>query len=282
MKKTIWVHTLVKNEERYLWFAVMSVIDHVDKILLWDTGSSDNTVGIIQELKKLKGEKIDFREVGEVDIEGFTKVRQQMLEQTKSDWFMIVDGDEVWWQDSIRKVVEEINSRGDSLEGIISHYYNIVGDIYHYQEESAGKYHIDDKTGHFNIRAINRNIPGLHFEKPHGQQGLYDGNGVLIQDRLKEQRKFIDAPYLHFTNMVRSFSRIKDLKVPKRDFKFKYELGIPFPKDFSFPEIFNYERPSIVPSPWEKMTSMYFVRALIETVLKKLKRRLINSKAHGY
>lgn len=48
----ITVHTLVKNEERYLWFAVTSVIDYVDKMLLWDTGSTDRTIQLIKELKK--------------------------------------------------------------------------------------------------------------------------------------------------------------------------------------------------------------------------------------
>ena len=49
----VWAHTLVKNEERYIWYAVMSVIDWVDKILIWDTGSTDKTVEIIKEIEKV-------------------------------------------------------------------------------------------------------------------------------------------------------------------------------------------------------------------------------------
>ena len=52
-KKNIWVHTLVKNEEKYLWYAVMSVADFVDKVLLWDTGSSDKTVEIIKQIQNI-------------------------------------------------------------------------------------------------------------------------------------------------------------------------------------------------------------------------------------
>lgn len=282
MKKSIWVHTLVKNEERYVWYAVMSVIDHVDKVLLWDTGSTDKTVEVINEIKKIKGEKIDFKEIGSVDPEQFTKVRQQMLEQTKSNWFLIVDGDEVWWNNSIKKIVDTIQKEGDNLEMIVSPYYNIIGDIYHYQEEEAGRYQIDGRHGHINIRAINRNIEGLHFEKPHGQQGLYDQNGILIQERNKKQRKFIDAPYMHFTNMIRSYSRQSDLKVPKRKIKYKHEIGLSFSNDFNYPEIFYQERPTIVPSPWDKMSKSYYVRGLGETFLRKVKRRLIPFKNSGY
>ncbi|KKR11163.1 MAG: Glycosyl transferase family 2 [Candidatus Woesebacteria bacterium GW2011_GWA1_39_21b] len=65
----IWAHTLVRNEERYIWFSVMSVINYVDKILIWDTGSTDNTVSIIREIKKKYPEKIDFKKVGKVDAQ---------------------------------------------------------------------------------------------------------------------------------------------------------------------------------------------------------------------
>ena len=52
MNKTITVHTLVQNEEKYLWFSVMSVIDFADEVFIWDTGSTDNTVPIIKEIKQ--------------------------------------------------------------------------------------------------------------------------------------------------------------------------------------------------------------------------------------
>lgn len=280
-RKTIWVHTLVKNEERYLWYGVMSVIDFVDRVLLWDTGSTDQTVQIIHEIQKLKGEKIDFQEVGEVDPAEFTEVRQKMLDRTKSDWFLIVDGDEVWWENSIQKVVETIKQEGDKLETIVSPYYNIIGDIYHHQEEAGGGYQIDQRHGHINIRAVNRKIPGLHLEKPHGQQGFYDGDGRLIQERDKKYRKFIDAPYLHFTNMIRS-SKIYDNKVPKRKNKFKYEIGIPFPQNFSYPEVLSKGAPQFIPSPWQKMSTGYITRASVETILKKVKRKIAPSKSIGY
>lgn len=282
MKKSIWAHTLVKNEERYLWYAVMSVINFVDKVLLWDTGSTDKTVEIIREIQKIKGDKIDFKEVGSVDPEQFTKIRQRMLDQTKSDWFLIIDGDEVWWNNSIKKIVQTIQEEGDKLEMIVSSYFNVVGDIYHYQEENAGRYQIDNKLGHFNIRAVNRKIAGLHFEKPHGQQGLYDKNGVLIQERPKKYRQFIDAPYMHFTNMIRSSSRISDLSVPKRSQKLKYEIGLSFPENFHYPEIFYHEKPEIISSPWEKMSTSFFLRGLGETFLKKTKRRFVTPKNSGY
>lgn len=279
--KTIWANTLVQNEERYIWYAVRSIIDHIDKMLVWDTGSTDKTVEIIKKLQKKYPKKIELREIGKVDINQFTSVRQQMLEETKSDWLIILDGDEVWWEDSIIKIVNLIQEKGDELETIVNPYFNIVGDIYHYQGEDAGRYKIDDKKGHITIRAMNRNIPGLHLEKPHGIQGFFDKDGKLIQNRPKEKRVHVDAPFMHFTHMIRSGSLDLDLKVPKRNLKHKVELGKEFPLDFHYPEVFFKPRPQIVFTPWGKMSRGYYLKALFYTPLKKIKRRMFVGKI-GY
>jgi glycosyltransferase involved in cell wall biosynthesis len=279
----VWAHTLVRNEEKYLWFAVSSVADYVDKVMLWDTGSGDNTLLVVEELRKKYPDKIEFEEVGEIDVDGFTQVRQRMLDKTKSDWFIIVDGDEVWWDSSIGEVRRLIEEKGDSLETVVSRYYNVVGDVYHYQEENAGRYKIDGKVGHLTIRAINRKIPGLHFEKPHGQQGLVDGAGLLIQNRDPSKRFWAqNYSYLHFTFMPRSSSRDEDLKVPKRKIKIKYELGREFPRDFYYPEVFFRPKPPVVKDIWERADWQYLLRAGLETPLKKIKRIVFPSKKSGY
>lgn len=280
MSKTIWGHTIVKNEERYLWFSVTSVIDYLDKLLLWDTGSSDKTLEIIKLLEEKYPKKIEFRKYGYVDAYEFTKARQEMLDQTKSDWFVIIDGDEVWWEDSIKKIAEIIQMKGDELDLIITPHYNIVGDIYHYQAEAGANYEIDNQKGHINIRAINRKIPGLHFDKPHGQQGLYDSENNLIQER-SGKRIFIEASYLHFTHMIRSSVKDFDERVPKREMKFSYEIGIPFAESFKYPEVFYREKPDIIPSPWQKMSRKYFLAGLLATPFKKIKRTFIKGKV-GY
>ncbi len=282
MSEKIIAHTLVKNEEKYLWFSVMSVINYVDKVFIWDTGSTDKTLDIIKEIEKARPGKVYFKEVGNVDINEFTSVRQKMLEETESDWFLILDGDEVWWEDGIREVISIINERGDFLDSIVSSYKNIVGDIYHYQEESAGGYRIDERRGHFNIRAVSKKIEGIHYEKPHGQLALVNGEGISVQD-MNKQKRFHTAgsSYLHFTNLRRS-SKSFDEEVPKRAMKFKYELGDSFPLDFYYPEVFFRPRPKIVPDPWVRRDGMYELRAVVESPLRNIKRKFFSSSRSGY
>lgn len=262
----IWAHTIVYNEDKFIWFAVMSVVDYVDKILIWDTGSTDKTVDIIKEIIKVKKNKILFKEVGPVNKFEFTKMRQKMLDETKSDWIIILDGDEVWWKDSINKLTEKIKQDGKILEAVVVPMIVAVGDLYHYQPESAGMYQILGKKGHYTLRALNRKIPGLHVDQPYGAEGFFDNKNIPIHERSKVE--FLDVSYLHVTHLARSSQ--------KRLYnKFKYELGRSFSEDFKLPEVLYKSRPSIVDDPWKKMDTSYLLKSLMITPLLLIKRKLI-------
>lgn len=279
----IWAHVLVKNEERYLWYAVNSIAKYMDKIMIWDTGSSDNTISIIHELEKEYPKQIEYKQVGEVTIDQFADTRQKMIESTKSDWMFILDGDEVWWEDSIRELIDIIQSKGQELDSIVSKYVNVVGDIFHFQEERAGQYKIDGKKGQLTIRAMNMHIPNLHAANPHGTQAYLDENEVPIQNMNKKRRMFQkELGYIHFTHLIRSDSLQEDLKVPKRNIKYKKELGTPFPLDYFYPEVFFKPRPKIVASPWVTMDTEFKVKSQLLTPLRKLKRMLIPNRKSGY
>jgi glycosyltransferase involved in cell wall biosynthesis len=271
----IWAHTLVKNEERFVWYSVSSIVNYVDKILLWDTGSTDNTVSILKELKKKYPEKIELNLLGSVTSDEFTKVREDMLKITKSDWFIVSDADEIWWSDSIRNLTKTILDKGTNIESIYTPAVLLVGDMFHFQEERAGKYNIGGKRGHFGLKAVNRNIPGLSSLKPHGQWGWVDGDNRMIQERDPDKLLFVDAPFMHASFLQRSKNRILDSKVPKRDKKYKIELGSEFPLDYFYPEVFFEPRPNFVNSIWNTIDFKYRVKASVLTPLKKIKRRLI-------
>ena len=277
----IAAHSLVKNEGRFVWYSVMSVASYVDKIYLWDTGSTDSTTSILKELKQTLGSRVDLQFLGEVDIHGFRNIRQQMLNETSEDWFIMLDADEIWWDKSIKKVTAFINENGNTYESVVVPTINLLGDMYHYQEEKAGLYRLAGRVGHYSLRAINRAIPGLKSDKPHGSWGWADASGKMIQDRDPRKIKFLNAPYLHATFLKRSDAPEGDTKVPKRKHKLKYELGHKLPLDFYYPESFFRPRFDAVQSVWEPMNRLFYARALIETPLRKSKRRFFPGKV-GY
>lgn len=255
----IWVNCIVHNEENFIWFAIMSVMDFVDRVLVWDSGSTDKTVEIIKEIKNKKGEKIDFKKVGFQDKHGYTKIRQAQLDQSDCDWILILDGDEVWWSDSIREVVNVINTRKD-IDAVVSPFYNMVGDIYHYQHEKEGKYEIAGRRGHLTIRAINRRIPGLHLEGPYGKESYVDKNRVPVQQRDPKKLIFTDLPFMHLTHLQRSSRSSHG--------KYKIDRGLKVKRGFLFPEVFNLERPINIPNPWRTRSKAYEVLSLGKKILK--------------
>lgn len=278
----ISAHTLVKNEERFIWFSINSIIDYVDEVLLWDTGSTDDTIQIIKELKKTYPSKIKVNFLGSVDIREFTQIRQEMIHETNSDWIIIVDGDEVWWDDKIKETTR-LMRENKTLQTIVNEYRNLVGDIYHFQDPKASYYKFDGKKGPYTIRAISlRNIKGLNANKPHGKQGYFDKNGVLVQDLNSANRAWINGiSYLHFTHLIRSSSLDQDKKVIKRDIKYKHELGYSFDYEFFYPEALFKYRPNQVKEVWQKRTTSYILKASILTPIRQIKRRIIPHKS-GY
>lgn len=263
----IWANCIVNNEENFIWFAIMSVIDYVDKILVWDTGSEDRTVEIIQGVAREYKDKILFKEVGKVDKFQFTNIRQRMLDESKCDWILILDGDEVWWQESIKKVVDVINKKGNTKDAIAVPFYSATGDIYHYQEQNAGKYELAGRKGHLSIRAINRKIPGLHVEGSYGMEGYFDKDNNLLQKRAPKSIIYLVAPFLHLTHLKRSSKNGHN--------KYKYEIGLPFSEDFKFPEVFYKKYPAYISAPFDKISGINKIIAQGLTPFRRIKRKLI-------
>lgn len=244
----------------------------MDKILIYDLGSTDNTVKII---KTIKNPKISLRQFPRnTDLITHAVMRQKMLDETEADWVLILDGDEIWPDQSIKHLTETVQIT--NAECIVVPTLMLLGDVFHFQESVAGDYHIAGKIGHYNLRAFPTKIPGLHVEiHPNDQgflrEGFFDEKGKLIYERGKEIVVLEEAPYLHASHLRRSS---RDKEVIERVMRFKYEIGNLFDKDFKFPNVFYAKRPKIVPSSWKQSPTDYKVRAFFETPLKKLRRRL--------
>lgn len=286
----ITVHTLVKNEARFIWYSLMSVIKYVDRVRIWDTGSTDGTLEIIEEIAKTPEAKgKELFQIKKLKLEKFdeAELRRQMLTEDvgtiPEDWFIVVDADEIWWDGSIRTLTETIRRDGAKYESIVVPSINLVGDMYHYQEKQAGRYHLAGRVGHYNLRAVNRGIPGLASKGEHGKWGWVDEDGQMIQERDSSKILYLQAPYLHATFLKRAGKKGADREVVKRQKKLKHELGISFTYDFYYPEIFFRPKPDMVPSPWRVANLEYNFRAFFETPLRKIYRRTVMPfKKYGY
>lgn len=175
-----------------------SVLPYLDKILVWDTGSTDKTVNLIQSIKS---NKIFFKQCGPVDREGLVRLRNEQIKATKTDWFLLVDGDEIWPKENLDKLIQAAKEARPETLALVNRTRNCIGDLNHYLPENQGHYRIGPWSGHLNIRAI-RNLPGLTVAGSYPNEA-YMFEGKKLQDQ-PEKLEFVDTWYYHTTHLKRA------------------------------------------------------------------------------
>lgn len=220
---SITAHCLVKNEENFIYYAVKSVINFVDKVIIFDTGSTDKTVELIQELLKEYPEKIIFEEKGLCDKVRHTQLRQEMLDRTKTSWFMILDGDEIWTQRGMEEVLKII-SDNNAFGCILTPYYLCVGDIFHHS--IRGKYDLGKYVGKdLKIHALARIFkitPEVIWTAPYGEDFIKDTQGNLVRGG---NYVILKNKFWHASAMVRS-SKDSDVSLGRHKQVITYSLKV--------------------------------------------------------
>lgn len=261
-------HMIVKNEDQWVWFAVKSILPYVDTMLITDTGSTDNTIKMI---KSIKSGKIIFKEVIVNSSSDVTRVREQQLEDTRTDWFWAIDGDEIYSDDTAREVVKAIKS--GEYEGVTVRRYDLLGDIYHRQLETIGEYKMFGTQGHIVLRALNiSRLPGLHLQGDYPLEGYYDGENIAIVDHDKSLH-YITSNYLYHAMYLKRSSSGSNLPMFNRS-KYKIESGIEIGRGGVLPPVFYPPRPIFVPDPLVRRGLGYELLASVITPIKNIKRKL--------
>lgn len=226
----ITTHTIVKNEEKYIKYALLSVINFIDRMLVWDTGSSDKTMELI---KSIKSKKIQFKQFSKVNRKKIVFLRNEQIKLTKTAWFLILDGDEIWPNKNLLTLIKSMKKANETTIALVNKTRNCIRDIYHYLPEERGYYHIGPWQGHLNIRAI-RNIKKL---KVVGEYPLesFSLRGIPIQ-KLINRLEFVDTWYLHTTHLKRS-NWLDQIKVIDRLKKFKFSGSRLKLKEEEIPEV---------------------------------------------
>jgi glycosyltransferase involved in cell wall biosynthesis len=266
---TITVHCMVKNEEYFIWYAIMSVTDYVDRVIVFDTGSTDKTVDVIHSINN---SKINFYEFGPVDQKEHTNLRQKMIDMTDTDWFMILDSDEVWPEDQIQtylSLTKELDNQ--KINACTACFIPCVGDIYHYNP--IGQYTIAGIKQNHTLRLYNHQKK-LKWVGDYNQDVITTQEGESI---LKDTQSIYLAKqyFFHLTHLARSSN---DDRVWLRQAKrvSTYSKG-PFrkiPSDIRIPSIFFNPHPLVVPTITAPMPIYVSIKnRLLSIIFRKILRR---------
>ena len=201
---SLTAHCLVKNEEVFIEYTIRSVIDFVDSIMVYDTGSTDQTPRIVERLVKEYPNKISFAEKGACDKQRHTQLRQEMLERTNTDWFMVLDGDEVWTTRSLQEAHQLVRQPG--VECVMTPFYLCVGDIYH-TTFRKGEIEMLGRKDFFYPRFIKK-INGVHWSGDYNQDTLLNKKNEVFFNQTNS--RIMDNKYWHFTHLSRSHADDND------------------------------------------------------------------------
>jgi len=250
----ITVHSLIKNECRWIWYSLMSVIDNPDikEIMVYDTGSTDETVDIV---KSIDSTKIKLKEVGDVSAEDFSKLRHEMMEKTKTQWLMILDGDEIWRKKDLAVVIDRIKEAPENVVASLVHYMEFVKDIYHYfmgHEQQIYPYNIKKTYGWYTIR-FHKKVKGLYCGNSYGLEGWFIDKKEVQASGYSNLIWNDDIYYFHTRNLLRSKTEDYENKVMQRvEKKISHKVG-KIPRvyrniEMYYPETFYMKHPTIVPN----------------------------------
>lgn len=248
-------HLVVYNEEQWVWYAINSVLPHMQKMIIYDTDSTDKTVEII---KTIKSSKISFEQKGRVDPNQLVSLRNEQIKATETEWFMLLDGDEVWPKETLQELVPLLPTLSPDVMGVVVKARLPLGDLFHYQDESAGRYELLGQRGHYNIRAY-RVSPGYHWMGTYPLEAYVNESGQAINNQ-DVKLVMLKGKYWHLRHLKRSSMR----GVPKLEIGKKEDKGLP--------EVFSVPRPAIVPSPITNFTTIQSIFAHLFTPLRCLKR----------
>src|SRR5687767_2242153 len=93
MLDDVTVHLMIKNGAKYCEAAIRSIVPHVNRYIIFDTGSTDNTVEIINKIKieypqiELYEEKVQQDSIiwdGNHLNQHLTDIRNRMVKMTTS------------------------------------------------------------------------------------------------------------------------------------------------------------------------------------------------------
>lgn len=132
---------IVKNEEKMIEGCLESVKDFVDEIIIVDTGSTDNTINLINdkyEILKTKGIncKLHYFEW----VNDFAKARNEALKLANGKWILYLDADERLKYPDFKYLKKVLNNSDSKIGGYICNIVSIHKNLTGSSETHKGGY----------------------------------------------------------------------------------------------------------------------------------------------
>lgn len=164
------------NEEACIAFSIGAIIDHVDELVVVDSGSTDKTLQIIKQVfdKHIKAGKLILVEYGplpDFDVSKPKSVALRTLRELNCDYILHVDADDVFYDGGAARLV----SIGHGLNKEVTLFTVNQHELYQHQIETTLPWldRIDQEitTGKYGVFLDMRIPPANFHERTNGSYG---------------------------------------------------------------------------------------------------------------
>jgi len=127
---------LVSNEIYWLPYVLETVRGLFKRYVIYDIGSTDGTREVIEKFHNEEKNRTEFfirlLPMCDPEIQGI--FRNSMIAEAKSDWYFILDGDELYHRQELNTFLQTVNLNVDKIYGVakrtefnpeLTHAYNI-------------------------------------------------------------------------------------------------------------------------------------------------------------
>lgn len=110
------IHCRVRNEEYFVRAAIESLLPAADHVLVYDTGSTDRT---LDEIAAIGSPKIELVQRPAGDARVLARYRNEMIDRTQTEWYMILDGDEIYPSLAAASIREQLDRAPEHIHRIV-------------------------------------------------------------------------------------------------------------------------------------------------------------------
>lgn len=212
---------LVKNDEYWLPYCLQSVKGWFSRYVFYDVGSTDMTRDVIERFIAAEEEEADiiYRPLPHCEPIVQGTFRNAMIAETRADWYLILDADEVWLQKSLQGLVEGMETMKKE--------YEQHGKIYGIVRRLEVSRKLDALHG-YNERLPHHRV----YHHTASWKGTHPGEDAVVTQKPRNEYNFPEeVKMLHFHQPDRSSL---DDSVPNRigrRFKATYLRGQSHPID---------------------------------------------------
>lgn len=120
-------HTIVKDGMPFIGLVLRQIEPFMDRMLIdVSEKSTDGTLEEVERFAKEYGDKVVITIEREKTFEDVVNARNRQISDTKTEWSMLLDDDDFWCHDDLKKVLDYIDEYGKDYNGFSVSPYQMI------------------------------------------------------------------------------------------------------------------------------------------------------------